>query len=109
MTPDYSVLEGNVLFNDTLNTLYLLLYSVEHMVRDHSDRERENPLLFLISSKESFICIIPQTGYEIPWPLLHQSWNTGCSKRETTQLIHHFRYTSNGTLAEMKNSSTDRP
>ena len=29
-------------------------------------------LLFSISSKESFICTIPQTGYHIPWPLLHQ-------------------------------------
>ena len=37
------------------------------MVKNHSDSERENPLpphglLFLISSKGSFICIIPQTG-----------------------------------------------
>ena len=37
------------------------------MVKDHSDSERGNPLpphglLFSISSKGSFICIIPQTG-----------------------------------------------
>ena len=32
--------EGNVLFNDALNT-YLRLYGVTHMVKDHSDRERE--------------------------------------------------------------------
>ena len=59
--------EENVLFNDTLNTLYLLIYGVTHMVKDYSDSERGNPLpphrlLFLISSKGSFICIIPQTG-----------------------------------------------
>ena len=62
--------EGNVLFNDTLNTFYLQLYGVTHMhdmVWDHSDGERENPrpphgLLFPIISKGSFICIIPQTG-----------------------------------------------
>ena len=56
--------EGNVLFNDALNTFYLRLYGIRHMVKDHSDSERENPLppLFLISSKVSFICIIPQTG-----------------------------------------------
>ena len=60
--------EGNVLFNDTLNTfLNLRLYGVRHMVKDHSDSERGNlllphRLLFLISSKGSFICIIPQTG-----------------------------------------------
>ena len=54
-----------VLFNDALNTFYLRLY--RHMVNDHSDSERENPLpphglLFLISSKGSFICTNPQTG-----------------------------------------------
>ena len=59
--------EGNILFNDALNTFYLRLYGVRHMVKDHSDSERGNPLLphgllFPISSKGSFICIIPQTG-----------------------------------------------
>ena len=29
--------EGNVLFNDALNTFYLRLYGVGHMVKDHSD------------------------------------------------------------------------
>ena len=32
--------ERNVLFNDTLNTFYLRLYGVRHMVKDHSDSER---------------------------------------------------------------------
>ena len=32
--------EGNVLFNDTLNTFYLQLYGIGHMVKDHSDSER---------------------------------------------------------------------
>ena len=32
--------EGNVLFNDALNTFYLRLYGVRHMVKDHSDSER---------------------------------------------------------------------
>ena len=64
---DGSRKEGNVLFNDALNTFYLWLYSVRHMVKDHSDSERENLLLphrliFPISSNGSFICIIPQTG-----------------------------------------------
>ena len=35
--------EGNVLFNDTLNTFYLRLYGVGHMAKDHSDSERGNP------------------------------------------------------------------
>ena len=29
--------ERNVLFNDALNTFYLQLYGVRHMVKDHSD------------------------------------------------------------------------
>ena len=33
--------EGNVLFNDALNTFYLRLYGVIHMVKDHSDSERK--------------------------------------------------------------------
>ena len=58
--------ENCFLFNDTLNTFYLRLYGVRHMVKDHSDSEKGNPLpphrlLFPISSKGSFICIIPQT------------------------------------------------
>ena len=51
--------EGNVLF-------YVRLYGVRHMVKDHSDSDRGNllpphGLFFLISSKGSFICTIPQT------------------------------------------------
>ena len=74
--------EGNVLFNDALNTFYLRLYGIRHMVKDHYDSEKGNPLpphrlLFPINSKGSFICTIPQTGQHIPQPLLHQSWSTG--------------------------------
>ena len=59
--------EGNVLFNDALNTFYLRLYGITHMIKDHSDSEKGNlllphGLLFPISSKGSFIGIIPQTG-----------------------------------------------
>ena len=71
--------QGNVLFNDALNTFYLRLYGVRHMVKDYSDSERGNPLpphrlLFPISSKGSFICTIPR-------PLLHQSWSTGWNEK----------------------------
>ena len=46
----------NVLYNDALNTFYLRLYCVRHMVKDHSDSERGDQLpphglLFPISSK----------------------------------------------------------
>ena len=58
--------EGNVLFNDALNTFYLRLYGVTHMVKYHTDFIIWNPLLphglFPINIKGSFICTIPQTG-----------------------------------------------
>ena len=59
--------ERNVLFNNALNIFYLRLYGVRHMVKDHSDSEKGNPLpphrlLLSINSKGSFICTIPQTG-----------------------------------------------
>ena len=53
------------IFNDVLSTFYLRLYGVEHMVKDHIDSNRGNPLLpprgllFARSSKGYFICNIP--------------------------------------------------
>ena len=52
----FSRKEGNVLFNDALNTFYLRLYGVGHMVKDHLDSERGNPLpphglLFTITAR----------------------------------------------------------
>ena len=52
---------------------YLWLYGVKHMVKDHSDSEKGDPLLphrllFPINSKDSFICTIPQTGSHISRP-----------------------------------------
>ena len=49
---------GNVLFNDALNTFYLRLYGIGHMVKEHADSERGNRLpslhglLFPTSSKD---------------------------------------------------------
>ena len=47
----------NVLFNDALNTLYLPLYGIGHIVKGHSDSERGKlqGCVFLVSSKGSFI------------------------------------------------------
>ena len=78
--------ERNVLFKDALNTFYLWLYGVKHMVKDHSDSEKGNPLpphrlLLSINSKGSFICTIPQTGLHIPQPLLHQLWRSGWNEK----------------------------
>ena len=71
--------ESNVSFNDALNTFYLRVYSVEHVVMDQLDSQRGNPLplLFSINNKGSFISTIPQTGQLITWPLLYQPWCTG--------------------------------
>ena len=79
--------EGNVLFNDALNTFYLRLYGVRHMVKDHSDSDKGNPLpphrlLLSINSKGSFICTIP--------------------RQDST--YHGLCYTSRGALAGTRNS-----
>ena len=84
--------EGNVLFNDTLNTFYLRLYGVGHMVKDHSDSERGNPLpphglLFPINSKGSL------------YAPSHRQDNT----------YHSLCYTSHGALAGTRNSSMGPP
>ena len=42
--------EGNVLFNDALNSFYLRLYGVGLMVKDHSDGERGNRLAAKVPS-----------------------------------------------------------
>ena len=77
--------EGNILFNDALSTFYLRLYGIGHMVKDHSDGNPlpSHGLLFLISSKGSFICTVPQTD--------------------------SLCYTSRGALAGTKNSSMGSP
>ena len=86
--------EGNDLFNDALNTFYLRLYGVRHMVKDHSDSERGNPLpphrlLFPISSKGSFICTIPDrivhtTAFVTP---VVEHW----LEREIAQWVHPMK------------------
>ena len=49
--------ERNVSFNDALNTFYLRLYGVRHMVKDHSDseREREREMFYLTTHSTHFI------------------------------------------------------
>ena len=86
--------ERNVLFNDALNTFYLRLYGVRHMVKDHSDSEKENPLpphrlLLSINSKSSFICTIPDrithtTAFVTP---VVEHW----LEREIAQWVHPIK------------------
>ena len=94
--------EGNVLFNDALDTFSLRLYGIRHMVKDHSDSERGNPLplhglLFPISSKGSFICIIPQTG--ISQPLLHWNELSLEGRKEMFYLTTHSTHFTYGYMA----------
>ena len=84
--------EGNVLFNYALNTFYLRLYGVRHMVKDHSDSERGNPLpphrlLFPIRSKV------------LLYASSHRQHNT----------YHGLCYTSRGALAGTRNSPMGPP
>ena len=74
--------------NDALNTFYLRLYGVKHMVKNHSDSEIGNPLpphglLFLISSKF----------------FLYASFH------RQDNIYHDLCYTSRGALAGTGNSS----
>ena len=83
--------DGNVLLNDALNTFYLRLYGIRHMIKYHSDSERGNllpphGLLFPINSKGSFICIIPDrithtTAFVTP---VVEHW----LEREIAQWVH---------------------
>ena len=75
-------LKGIFLFNDALNTFYLWLYGIEHMIRDYSDSKRRNLLLFTISNKEPFIFTIPQTAFVTPVVEYWLEW-------EIAQWVHH--------------------
>ena len=70
------------LFNNALNTFYLRLYGVGYVVKNHSDSKRHYMgYSFSISSKGSFICIIPD------------------------RIAQGLCYTSRGALAGTRNSS----
>ena len=79
---------SNVLFNDALNTFYLRLYGVRHMVKDHSDSEKGNPL--------------PHIGYS--YRLAARVLLYAPSHRQDN-IYHSLCYTSRGALAGTRNSS----
>ena len=80
--------ERNVLFNDALNTFYLLLYGVRHMVKDQSDREKGNPP--------------PHIGYS--YRLTARFFLYAPSYRQDNT-YHGLCYTSRGALVGTRNSS----
>ena len=87
-------MDGHFLFNDALNTFYLRLYGVGHIVKDHSDSERG----------EETCC--RHMGYcfrlaakVLPYASSHRQNNT----------YHGTCYTSRGALAGTRNSSVRPP
>ena len=98
------------LVNDALNTFYLRLYDVRHIVKDHSDSERGNllpphGLLFPINSKGSFICTIPQTGKHIPRPFVTpvvEHW----LEQEIAQWVHPIEGSIRRPIALWANALT---
>ena len=78
------------------STHFIYGYMASYMVKDHSARQG-NPLLlhgllFLISSKGSFICTIPQKGHHISQHLLHQWLSTGWNERVGTEFTPCYQF-----------------
>ena len=87
----YFGMEGRTffLFNNKLNTFYLWLYGIRHIVKDHSntDRKPTTTTTWCTLSKGSFICTIPERiahtmAFVIP---LVEHW----LKWEIAQWVHH--------------------
>ena len=84
--------ERDVLCNNALNTFYLRLYGVGHMVKDHSDSEKGNllpPHGLLLSINSKVLLYAPS----------HRQDST----------YHSLCYTSHGALAGTRNSSMGPP
>ena len=92
--PDWIIWERerNVLFNDALNTFYLRLYGVRHMVKDHSDSEKGNP----------------QPPQMLHYRLTARVLLYASSNRQDST-YHGLCYTSRGALAGTRNSSMGPP
>ena len=84
--------KGKVLFNNTLNTFYLWLYGVGHMVKYHTDSERGNPM--------------PHMGYSF-WLTARVLLYAPSHRQDNS--YHSLWYTSRGALAGTTNSSMVYP
>ena len=76
----------------TYSTHYLRLYGIGHMVKDHSDSERGNPLL----------------PYELVFSISSKGSLYAPSHRQDS-IYHSLCYTSRGALAGTRNSSMGPP
>ena len=127
--------EENVLFNDALNTFYLRLYGVGHMVKDHSYSERRNPLLLLQEGRKEMFYLTTHSTHFIYSYMASDIWlrttqivrketrcrHMGYSYRLTARVLlyapshrqdntyHGLCYTSRGALAGTRNSSMGPP
>ena len=79
--------EGNILFSDALKTFYLRLYGVRHMVKDHSDSEKGNPL-------PPHKLLFPNSSRVLLYASSHRRVNT----------YHGLCYASRGALAGTRNN-----
>ena len=53
---DSETMEGrNVVLNDTLNTFYLRLYGIGHIVKDHSDSDKKEGMFYWMTHSTHFI------------------------------------------------------
>ena len=121
----YGYIEGrkeeNVLFNDTLNTFYLRLYGVRHMVKDHSDSEGGRKETFYLTTHSTHFIYgymasnmvkdhsDSEKGNPLPPHRLLFTINSKGSlyapshRQDIT--YHSLCYTSRGALAGTRNSS----
>ena len=86
--------EGHVLFNDTLNTFYLRLYGIRHMVKDHSDLLRERK-----PAAATWVYSFRLAARVLLYASSHRQDNT----------YHGLCYTSRGALAGTRNSPMGPP
>ena len=91
LPPLHGLLLGRV-FNDALDTFYLQLYGVRHMVKDHSESERRNPL-------PPRRLLFPIKARDLSYAQSHRQDST----------YHGLCYTSRGAMAGTRNSSMDPP
>ena len=88
--------EGNVLFNDALNTFYLRLNGVTHMVKDHSDLPPVINKWFKIKHflsvrrKEKMFCLMTHSihFYLRLYGVTHMVKDHSDSDREKTHCCH---------------------
>ena len=76
--------ERNALFTDALNILYLWLYGIGHMVKDHSDSERKPATTWATLSDEQqgfFYLHHPTDRIAYTMAFFNQSWSTSWNEK----------------------------